>query len=192
MYENGFNYLLQNGHEKIIYGVIKKLHVDYKNNDFEDLIEEGKIAFVLAYEDYVARNNVTEFQKLNAFIFQKVKWHLLDVLRKNYNVSQHITCWDDSDEVLLLQDDCATLEEDIATKEIFEQVYLKCSEMERKFLDLRLNTELSLTAIAQQLHVSRKTIYKYKKDIALKLYKYSTGNFSTDNYNKRGSIPKNN
>ena len=160
MYENGFNYLLQNGHEKIIYGV----------NDFEDLIEEGKIAFVLAYEDYVARNNVTEFQKLNAFIFQKVKWHLLDVLRKNYNVSQHITCWDDSDEVLLLQDDCATLEEDIATKEIFEQVYLKCSEMERKFLDLRLNTELSLTAIAQQLHVSRKTIYKYKKDIALKLY----------------------
>lgn len=41
MYEKGFAYLLQAEHEKVIYGVLKHLHVSRQDPDYEDLVVEG-------------------------------------------------------------------------------------------------------------------------------------------------------
>ncbi|MBD5069141.1 MAG: hypothetical protein HDT50_02970 [Lactobacillus sp.] len=55
MYEKSFDYLLKNGNEVIIYGVLKRLHLARQMSDFEDLVEEGKLAFVVAYDEYVKK-----------------------------------------------------------------------------------------------------------------------------------------
>lgn len=44
MYEKGFAYLLQAEHEKVIYGVLKRLNVSRQSLDYEDLVVEGQIA----------------------------------------------------------------------------------------------------------------------------------------------------
>lgn len=52
MYETGFAYLLQAEHEKVIYGVLKRLNVSHQSPDYEDLVVEGQIAFAQAYCAY--------------------------------------------------------------------------------------------------------------------------------------------
>ena len=61
MYETGFAYLLQAEHEKVIYGVLKRLNVSRQSPDYEDLVVEGQIAFAQAYCTYCqTHDSVTE------------------------------------------------------------------------------------------------------------------------------------
>ena len=88
MYEKGFAYLLQGEHEKVIYGVLKRLHVSRQDPDYEDLVVEGQIAFAQAYCAYCqAHDSVTE-EAVMPYIYQKVKWRLLDLLRKQTRTKQ--------------------------------------------------------------------------------------------------------
>ncbi|USS86146.1 hypothetical protein M3M38_05470 [Fructilactobacillus cliffordii] len=78
--QQGFDFLLEGDHEVVIYGVLKRLNVRPFHTYYHDLVQEGRLAFVSAYEKYLhERSNQ---KQMLGYIYQSVKWKLLDVLRK--------------------------------------------------------------------------------------------------------------
>lgn len=88
MYETGFAYLLQAEHEKVIYGVLKRLNVSRQSPDYEDLVVEGQIAFAQAYCIYCQTHDSVTEKVVMPYLYQKVKWRLLDLLRKQTRTKQ--------------------------------------------------------------------------------------------------------
>lgn len=84
MYEKGFAYLLQAEHEKVIYGVLKHLHVSRQDPDYEDLVVEGQLVFAQAFCMYCESHAIVKEAEVMPYLYQKIKWRLLDVLRKRH------------------------------------------------------------------------------------------------------------
>ena len=164
MYETGFAYLMQAEHEKAIYGVLKRLNVSRQSPDYENLVVEGQIAFAQAYCQ--THDSVTE-EAVMPYLYQKVKWRLLDLLRKQTRTKQR-ECGlpENVDELWAM---VPVSFENVMTDELVLKLWNTCTPNEQKFLALRLETGLSLTEIAKILAVSRKTVYKYKWSILHKL-----------------------
>ena len=56
MNDEAINYLIENNRIKVIYGVLKQLHVSPLTAYFEDLVAEGELLFIQAYIDYRRQN----------------------------------------------------------------------------------------------------------------------------------------
>ena len=40
----GLEHLLEDGHEKIVYGALKKLHINTRSVEFDDFLQEARLA----------------------------------------------------------------------------------------------------------------------------------------------------
>ncbi|MBF0757737.1 sigma-70 family RNA polymerase sigma factor [Ligilactobacillus murinus] len=167
MYEKGFAYLLQAEHEKVIYGVLKHLHVSRQDPDYEDLVVEGQIAFAQAYCAYCqAHDSVTE-EAVMPYIYQKIKWRLLDLLRKQTRTKQRECGLPENASELWIVANCQN--DDVIIRDLLEKLWNLCTPKERKFLELQLYSNLNLVKTAKMLEISRKTVYNYKGNILRKL-----------------------
>ena len=168
MYEKGFAYLLQAEHEKVIYGVLKHLHVSRQDPDYEDLVVEGQLVFAQAFCMYCESHAIVKEAEVMPYLYQKIKWRLLDVLRKKTRLKQRQCSLPATEEMLWAKEESDF--DDIATGDLLARLWEKCTLNEQNFLALRLNSDISVAEIAKLLAVSRKTVYKYKGSI-LKKYK---------------------
>lgn len=167
MYEKGFAYLLQAEHEKVIYGVLKHLHVSRQDPDYEDLVIEGQIAFAQAFCTYCqAHDSVTE-EAVMPYIYQKIKWRLLDLLRKKMRTKQRECGLPENASELWIVANCQN--DDVIVRDLLEGLWNLCTPKERKFLELQLYSNLNLVKTAKTLEISRKTVYNYKRSILRKL-----------------------
>lgn len=167
MYEKGFAYLLQGEHEKVIYGVLKHLHVSRQDPDYEDLVVEGQIAFAQAYCAYCqAHDSVTE-EAVMPYLYQKIKWRLLDLLRKQTRTKQRECGLPENADELWIVANCQN--DDVIIRYLLERLWNLCTPKERKFLELQLYSNLNLVKTAKMLEISRKTVYNYKRSILRKL-----------------------
>ena len=73
MYEKGFAYLLQAEHEKVIYGVLKHLHVSRQDPDYEDLVVEGQLVFAQAFCMYCESHAIVKEAEVMPYLYQKIK-----------------------------------------------------------------------------------------------------------------------
>ncbi len=168
MYEKGFAYLLQAEHEKVIYGVLKHLHVSRQDPDYEDLVVEGQIAFAQAYCAYCqAHDSVTE-EAVMPYIYQKIKWRLLDLLRKQMRTKQRECGLPENADELWIVANCQN--DDVIIRDLLERLWNLCTPKERKFkLEYSCSSNLNLVKTAKMLEISRKTVYNYKRSILRKL-----------------------
>lgn len=166
MYEKGFAYLLQGEHEKVIYGVLKYLHVSRQDSDYEDLVIEGQIAFAQAYCMYCQTHDSVTEEAVMPYIYQKIKWRLLDLLRKQTRTKQRECGLPDTEAKFWAKEELKF--DDFVVHELLEMLVSSCTEKDYKILSLILYTDLSVTEEAKLLAVSRKTVYKYKKSILFK------------------------
>ena len=167
MYEKGFAYLLQGEHEKVIYGVLKHLHVSRQDPDYEDLVVEGQLVFAQAFCMYCESHAIVKEAEVMPYLYQKIKWRLLDLLRKQTRTKQRECGLPENASELWSMVPLSF--ENILTAELVLKLWNTCTPNEQRFLALRLETELSLTEIAKILAVSRKTVYKYRWSILHKL-----------------------
>ena len=167
MYEKGFAYLLQAEHEKVIYGVLKRLNVSRQSLDYEDLVVEGQIAFAQAYCAYCQTHDSVTEEAVMPYIYQKIKWRLLDLLRKQTRTKQRECGLPGNASELWSMVPLSF--ENILTAELVLKLWNTCTPNEQRFFSFLLETELSLTEIAKILAVSRKTVYKYRWSILHKL-----------------------
>lgn len=168
MYETGFAYLLQAEHEKVIYGVLKRLNVSRQSPDYEDLVVEGQIAFAQAYCAYCQTHDSVTEEAVMPYLYQKVKWRLLDLLRKQTRTKQRECGLPENADELWMTVNCQN--DDVIIRDLLERLWNLCTPKERKFLEIQLYSNLNLVKKAKTLEISRKTVYKYKQDI---LYKFN-------------------
>lgn len=164
MYEKGFTYLFEADHEMLLYGVLKKLHITPAAPLYEDLLQEARIIYAQAYEDYY---KTPKKIKLNVYLYQKVKWRLIDLLRKEIKAKDKETVV--ADEVLKEKCDVSELgEENFVQQELFLELYKKCRPLEKECLKLLVFEGKNPTEVALSLGVSRRTIYNIRKKLQIK------------------------
>lgn len=167
MYEKGFAYLLQGEHEKVIYGVLKHLHVSRQDPDYEDLVVEGQLVFAQAYCAYCQTHDSVTEEAVMPYLYQKIKWRLLDLLRKQTRTKQRECGLPENADELWIVANCQN--DDVIIRDLLERLWNLCTPKERKFLELQLYSNLNLVKTAKMLEISRKTVYNYKRSILRKL-----------------------
>lgn len=86
--KRGFEYALKN--DRLIYGVLAQLNYKVGHPDFEDMFEESRILLAEIYTEYHRKENTKE--ECGSYMFQKLKWRLLDKLRQK-NRKQAEVCF---------------------------------------------------------------------------------------------------
>ncbi|KRN13052.1 RNA polymerase sigma factor, sigma-70 family protein [Fructilactobacillus fructivorans] len=156
-----FQFLMEGDHEIIVFGVLKRLGIRPFCDQYQDLVSEGRLSFVEAYDRYPGDCNDEE-SRLN-FIYQGVYWHILDILRRERRQNSHLDV-ETSEDV----DVIATNDEEIESRVVLEGILAQLDDRECQMVSGLYNGQ-SMTAIASELHVSRKTLYQWRKRIIKKI-----------------------
>lgn len=158
-----FKSLLSDKRIGIIYGVLKRLNVHPWQNDYDDLFQEGCLAYVDAYLAFPGdRDNFP------AYAFQRIYWRLLDLLRRqSYRtmLSEFSLDQDDSNEQAQLPALAPTGIESALNSTYFTQLAQHCSLNQRRYLHASLVLRLSDHQIAEYFGVSPSAVYQWKRGI---------------------------
>lgn len=155
--ELAFEFLMQDDHEVIIYGVLKRLNITKSHKDYDDLLQEGRLAFIKAYQ----RAPKDDGQVCLPYIYQGVYWDLLDYLKRQTRINQHQETDDDNEILELPQANLPDCEIDL----VYQQILKNCDNYQRKYLIGKYQLGLNPTEMARYFGVSRKTIYQWKQGI---------------------------
>lgn len=171
MHEEALNYLLTNNRIKVVYGVLKYLHLSPQTENFEDLVMEGTLLFMQAYLKYRSLHENINEQQLMGYAFRKIKWGLRDLLRKQCKAADHLVTLPTpktTDDPLTLFESQTDLGQDYEFAELLGEVLQLCNANERKYVVGRFFYGYSAAEIAQQAGVSRQTAYNWKKQVQRK------------------------
>lgn len=170
----GLDYLINEEQKGIIYGALKRLNINNWAIEFDDLVQEGRLAFAKAFASYP--DNPRENQKFNCYAYQAVYWRLLDLLRKSQMVNSHND--GESNDLLMeipnSESNCPF--ERIATIDLMERLVKCCTERERRFIRLCYEENLTGGEIAKQERISRQTVYQIRRKIKEKVQKIYESN----------------
>ena len=160
-----FQFLQKGDHVKVIFGALKKLHITKQNPLYEDMVQEGMIAFVQAVDQG------KEAETLMVFIYQGVYWKLINYLHKQLNVVDHAEpVSKDEDPLLELPDDrvtAITLETGIMSADFKKRL----TPNELQYFTLAYELGFNMKEIAEYCHVSRQTVHNWRKGLIKKFQK---------------------
>ncbi|WP_054656100.1 sigma-70 family RNA polymerase sigma factor [Lentilactobacillus kisonensis] len=165
-----FAFLQAGDHEKVVYGALKKLHINRSNPFYEDMVQEGMIAFVEKYMKAACLEKGPE--NLLVYIYQGVYWKLLDYLRKQLTVNQHVQgLAGDKDDPLAELPDLKQTVADYELNAFSSELRRELTPNEAQYLTLALDYGYNLTEIAKPCNVSRQTVHNWRKGIQRKVAK---------------------
>ncbi len=173
--DEAVNYLLKENRMRVIYGAIKNLHISSAAPYFEDLVSEGTLLFMQAYTDYCQQHAAINERQLMGYAYRKIKWGLLDILRKEWKMEEHISLVNDDRENaddFVIDTSSMDIEEEVEFWELIREIVMICSPNGRKYLLKRLFLGYSVQEIADQEHVSRQTVNYWKNRIKQKSRKF--------------------
>ncbi|KRM68176.1 hypothetical protein FD06_GL001390 [Apilactobacillus ozensis DSM 23829 = JCM 17196] len=162
-YQASFKYLMANDHQVLIYGVLKKLNIRPFNQLYDDLYQEGVLAFIKKYNQCPA--DKTDKQRLG-FIYQGVYWQLLDYLRKDSLVGTRQENDDTELAYLSASDDSNAL---IEKKLLLQKLQTICTKKELSYLYNKHELGMSVTELAEQENISRQSMHKRLKKLHQKI-----------------------
>ncbi|AEV95785.1 sigma-70 family RNA polymerase sigma factor [Pediococcus claussenii] len=165
----GLNYLIKEEQEGIIYGVLKRLNVNNWSAEFDDLVQEGRLAFAKAFVSYP--DNPRENQKFSCYAYQAVYWRILDLLRKSQVINSHNEGEVNDLLVEIPNPESNYLFEKTATIDLIERLMECCTERERRFIRLCYEENLTGGEIAKKEKISRQTVYQIRRKIEGKFQK---------------------
>ncbi|GLB47279.1 DNA-directed RNA polymerase sigma-70 factor [Philodulcilactobacillus myokoensis] len=169
--QEAFNYLMKGDHQLIVYGVLKRLNITKNHSQYDDLVQEGWLAFIKAYYQYPKPKRTKAH--LN-YIYQGVKWQLINYLNRVTNQSKHIDISDDEHDPLNFMPDPTTEDDYYPEMDFLYYLYQHCDQNERKYIR-GVYDDLSVLEMAYKYQVARKTVYSWRRRVmskAKRLYKY--------------------
>ncbi|WP_423188953.1 sigma-70 family RNA polymerase sigma factor [Alkalibacterium sp. f15] len=156
-------------HDSLVYGVLKACHVSYNHPDYEDYLQVGRLKLVEAYENYPNDLNEEEaYYRFTGFAYQRVRWGILDELRKAAKQRERESALPD-DSILENQLMGYTSDDDVLFLGLFQSMLVCLTEQEQAYLIDAVMLELSVQDIARKYGVSRNTVYQWKHKIGEKL-----------------------
>lgn len=76
----GLEHLLEDGREKIVYGALKKLRINTRSVEFDDFLQEARLAYAKAYVRFPQDLQENDRQ-FHGYAYQAVYWRVLDIIR---------------------------------------------------------------------------------------------------------------
>ncbi|WP_412988928.1 sigma-70 family RNA polymerase sigma factor [Pediococcus siamensis] len=172
--QKAFMFLYRDNHEKIIFGAAKKLHLTPLQDDYQDFIQEGYLAFVQAYDRYPG-SITTDPQKFCVFAYQAVYWRLLDLLRQTTRLAEHLET-EHNEEIDMGTSTLNRGFENLYQDDLFLQLYHSCTPAEKKFLVDCYILQLRSSEIARKHHVTRQCVTNWRRRVGNKALAYIAKN----------------
>ena len=174
-----FNFLLSEERERVVYGVLKKLHVGPLHPQYQDFLQEGRIIFAEAYLAYKKLHPASDNEHdLMLFAYQRIRWRLLDILRKEQHHISNCQSMESllpstngtTSEIVFEAVDPTTFdtEEETLNCELYERLLKQCTKNEAKYLQQSFLFMRPIAEIARMYGVSRQTIYNWRAGIQQK------------------------
>lgn len=156
----------------MVHGALKRLGVWHMHPDYDDFVQQGLMKLVEAYETYPNDLEQAEYlQKFGGYAYQKVYWHMIDMLRKQKRKWESEMAWPEDLEGQQ-PDTHLSIEQGYQEMDLLAQMLPLLTVKEQAYLVDAVVNRLSVTEIAQKQGVSRKTVYEWKKRVAEKLVGY--------------------
>lgn len=159
-------------HQSIVYGCLRQLNISMYHPNYDDLKQVGLIALVEAYETFPkSLFNEEHFYQFTGFAFQKVKWRILDELRKHNRLRSKEQAME-KEMIDLFAPRTFDNENGFILFLLLESMANHLNQNEKDYLFETVINQLTVTEFAKKKGVSRKTVYEWKKKIAKKLKQY--------------------
>ncbi len=161
----------------LLYGALKKSHIYAGSPDFEDYLQIARISFCEAYQKYpevVTNENLYSFK---GFAFQRVYWKLIDAQRQNGRRQNNETSLNEAGLALLELPNDQNFQNDLEMKIYLEHLLPNLTEEENLFLKEVYQNDLTISQVALKYQVSRKTIYRWRRNLAAKIMAYDPENY---------------
>jgi RNA polymerase sigma factor (sigma-70 family) len=166
--KQGLEHLLEDGHEKIVYGALKKLHINTMSLEFDDFLQEARLAYAKAYVRFPQDPGEND-KKFHVYAYQAVYWRILDIIRfrqREKDVQADELEDDEKQEARWAHKPLWV--ERIMTDQLFKEVAELCTPAEQRFLKDCYIEQLSGAEIARKEGVSRQSVYKWRKSVGKK------------------------
>lgn len=156
--EAGFIDALNN--ERLIHGVLKRLHIYQTNNDYQDYVQEAMIVYAAAYNEYLKKGR--DMEKFPVYIFQKLLWRMTDLLRHEQRFFEVHSL-----EVL----DFERVEQ-VEMQELFSHLELDdLSEFEKNIFYDCFFKEIPLKTLAEKYHCTPRNLRYHRNSVKEKICK---------------------
>lgn len=153
----------------MVHGALKRLGVWHTHPDYDDFVQQGLLKLVEAYETYPKDLEQAEYLKqFGGYAYQKVYWHMIDLLRKQKRKWESEMAWPEDLEGQH-PDTHLSIEQGYQEMELLAQMLPLLTKKERAYLVDAVVNQMNVTEIAQKQGVARKTVYVWKKQVAVKL-----------------------
>lgn len=168
----GLTFLTNDKRIIIVHGVLKSLGVNRYRNDYDDLAQEAALIFAYAYATYPS--DVTDpanERELMCFAYQRMRWRLLDILRRGQFEQELFSCSLDNDEQQDAYQECLIDRQSANPFANFEQadflgfLYQHCKKNQQDYLIAKLNHHLTDKEIALTHGVSRQAVHQWKAGV---------------------------
>lgn len=175
-----FNFVADPNNFRVVYGVLKRLHISPRHQDYEDLLSEGRLIYVEVFMEYVTQIDDHDPAALRRYAYQRLYWRLLDYLRKKTATAQHQTSLPDHS---TQPDPRIDLAGQLETTNLWQLIQTRLNQDERQLFNDLLTEPLNLTMLATKYQISRPTLYKRRRRLADKLRLSLPDFFAPDEYN---------
>ncbi|MEE6727484.1 sigma-70 family RNA polymerase sigma factor [Pediococcus acidilactici] len=167
----GLNHLLTNGNQKIVFGALKKLNIRPYRHDFEDYLQEARLAYARAYVRF-PQDPEDNLKAFRVFAYQAVYWRTLNLLKRQTLVKDWRTNEVTADTLQVpRQYQCSSREQQVLADDLFRRLYAICTPAEKRFLYDCCVKQLSGREIAQKEGVSPQSISKRRRKVGKKALK---------------------
>ena len=168
----GLTFLMNDKRITIVYGVLKSLGVSPRRDDYDDFVQDASIIFAQAYADFLQETDEVENERdLMCFAYQRMRWRLLDRLRRqqleyflfNYTLDNEE---DDHDYDETMVDHSATAPfAHLENSDFLNYLYHHCPHVQQRYLIAKLNHHLSDRQIADEYSVSRAAVSQWRRGL---------------------------
>lgn len=157
-------------YEGVVFGVLKRMSIHGLHPDYEEFAQIGRMGLVRAYEEFAEDPAFEEHQgSFVSYAFTKIRWAILDEIRRKTRQREREQVWDESYDATIA-DEAGDFSKSILEDEWLKSIlHLLNAEEKRLVIDLCIY-RLTMTEIAKKEGVSRKTIYKRRKNVQSKLF----------------------
>ena len=162
----------------IVHGVLKSLGISPRRDDYDDFVQDAAIIFAQAYADYLQQTDQVENERdLMCFAYQRMRWRLLDRLRRQ-QVEDHLFSYTidneetDSDYDDTMVDHSATAPfAHLETSDFLNYLYHHCPLVQQRYLIAKLNHHLSDCQIAAEYHVSQAAVSQWRRGVITRAHR---------------------
>lgn len=169
---DGLTFLMHDKRINVVHGVLKSLGISPRRDDYDDFVQDAALIFAQAYAAYPGDPaDPTNERDLMCYAFQRMRWRILDSLRRAQLEKEVFTYSLDNDETASDYDDLLIDKQAGNPFAHFERgdflgyLYQHCSPNQRNYLIAKLNHHLTDKEIALLYGVSRQAVHQWKTGV---------------------------